>query len=101
MQQLTSAQRKYLRAKAHHLDPVVMVGKKGLTDELVGALDQALESHELVKLRFQDAAKDEKEALLKDIEQRTRCAVAGLIGHVAILFRQQEDSDKQRYDLPQ
>jgi RNA-binding protein len=100
MQQLTSAQRKYLRAKAHHLDPVVMVGKKGLTDELIGALDQALESHELVKLRFQDC-KDEKEALLEDIMQRTGCAMAGLIGHVAILFRQQQDSDKQRYDLPE
>jgi len=97
---LTSTQRKYLRGQAHHLDPVVMVGKNGITDELIRATDQALESHELIKIRFQEF-KDRKKELASEIESRTQSAIAGIIGHIVILYRQQEDPEKRNYELPE
>ena len=54
MNELTSSQCKYLRGLAHKKKPVVQVGQKGMTDALVKALDDALETHELIKIKFVD-----------------------------------------------
>ena len=48
---LTAAERKALKAKAHKLDPVVQIGTKGLTDEVIAEIDRALCAHELIKVR--------------------------------------------------
>ena len=61
MEELTSLQRKHLRGLAQALDAVVIVGKQGVTENLVRAVDAALEAHELVKIRFNEF-KDEKDA---------------------------------------
>jgi len=95
MSELTSAQRKYLRKVGHHLDPVVIIGKQGVTDMLVRAVTQALESHELVKIRFNEF-KDEKRDLAEEIERRTGSHIAGMIGHIALLYKQHPDEDKRK-----
>lgn len=95
MDTLSSSQRKYLRQLGHHLDPVVIIGKQGVTDMVVRAVNQALEAHELVKIRFNDF-KDEKRALAQEIERRTGSHIAGTIGHVALLYKQQPDEDKRK-----
>ena len=99
MPSLTSSQRKFLRSEAHHLDAVVIIGKAGVTDAIIGAIDGALEAHELIKVRFNDF-KDQKVALLEDIEIRTRCERCALTGHVAILYRQHPEADKRKITLP-
>lgn len=99
MPSLTSSQRKFLRSEAHHLDPVVLIGKAGVTDALIGAINAALESHELIKVRFNDF-KDQKVALIEDIQARTRSERCGMLGHVAILYRQQPDAEKRKIVLP-
>ena len=95
MSELTSAQRKYLRKVGHHLDPVVIIGKQGVTDMLVRAVTQALEPNELVKVRFNEF-KDEKKTLIEEIERRTGSHVAGTIGHVALFYKQNPDEDKRK-----
>ena len=52
MASLSSGQRKFLCSKAHHLKPLVLVGKQGLTDTLVESVNVNLEAHELIKVRF-------------------------------------------------
>jgi len=99
MQTLTSAQRKFLRGLAHHLDPVVLVGKQGVSDMLVRATLEALEAHELIKIRFNEF-KDEKKKLTEEIARRTGAEIAGMIGHVAILFRPHPDPEKRKITLP-
>ena len=99
MRQLTSNDRKYLRSLAHHLKPVVYVGKQGVTDNLVAATDEALEALELVKVKFNEF-KDEKGRLADEIETRTGAALVDIIGNVAILYREQEDEEKRRITLP-
>jgi len=92
---LTGAQRRYLRSQAHHLDPAVMIGKNGLTDAVIASVDESLEAHELIKVRFVER-KEEKKALAPVIAEKTHSHLAGMVGHVAIFYRQHEDEDKRR-----
>lgn len=99
MSELTGADRKYLRALAHSLEPIVYVGKNGVTDGLITAVEEALESHELIKIKFNDH-KDEKKAIAADIESRTDSHVVGLIGNIATLYREHPDEEQRRIKLP-
>ncbi|MBI2434789.1 MAG: ribosome assembly RNA-binding protein YhbY [Candidatus Hydrogenedentes bacterium] len=99
MQELSSVQRKYLRGQAHHLEPLVLVGKQGVTETLVRSVSQALDAHELIKVRFNEH-KPEKKALVEEICRQTGCAAAGIVGHVAILYREQSDPQKRKIVLP-
>ncbi len=99
MNELTSKQRKFLRGLAQHLDALIIVGKQGVSDGLASATRDALESHELVKVRFNEF-KEEKRELTEALAERTRSQIAGMIGHVAILYRQQPDPEKRKIVLP-
>lgn len=99
MRALTSRERKSLRGLAHALEPRVQIGKQGLTPQVLAEIDQQLDRHELVKVRFL-AAKEEKHALCDAIADELGGAVAGVVGHVGILFRQNEDPDDRVIDFP-
>lgn len=96
---LTSAQRKFLRGLANRLDPVILIGKGGVTEALLNAVDEALDAHELIKIRF-NGFKDEKHELIDRIARQSQAEVAGRVGHVAILYRRHEDPEKRRIALP-
>lgn len=98
MRELTGAQRKYLRGMAHHLNPLVQVGKNGLTDAVLNSIDEALDVHELIKVRM--AEPEDKKGMADEIAQRTRSSRVGLIGHTVILYRRQPDPEKRTIDLP-
>jgi len=98
MEELTSSQRKQLRSLAHHLKPVCYIGKSGLTESVGVSVDVALKAHELIKVKFVDC-KDQKKELTAQLTERTHSQLAGIIGHVAILYRQQRDPDKRDIDL--
>jgi len=76
-----------------------MIGKNGVTGEVVDSVDEALAARELIKIRFVDH-KDEKKPLLDAIKERTGAQLAGVIGHVAILYREHDEPEKRAYDLP-
>jgi RNA-binding protein len=97
---LTGAEKKYLRGLAHSLKPIVVVGQKGLTDALALALDQAFADHELVKVRFLEfKEKEQKRELIGMIETKNACACCGMIGHIAIFYRQNPDVEKRKIDF--
>jgi len=100
LSELSGRQRRQLRGLAHGLDPVVHVGKGGLSAEAVGQVDRALDDHELIKVRFV-ADKEAKRELAAELAERTRSALAGTVGHVAILYRPQADPGKRRIRLDQ
>jgi RNA-binding protein len=99
MSTLTSGQRKFLRSKAHHLDPIVSVGKLGITDALILATSTGLENHELIKIKFKDH-KDKKKEWTEEIATKSNSQVAGLIGNIAILYKPNPDEEKQKFTLP-
>ncbi len=96
---ISGAQKKYLRGLAHSLKPVVWIGRNGLTEALLESLDEALDSHELVKVKFTDH-QDRKRELSAEIDERLRTEQAGAIGHVVILYRQARDPEKRAIRLP-
>ncbi len=99
MRKLKGFERKYLRGLANRLDPLVFVGKQGVSDTVIAAVDETLEARELVKLRFIEFKKERKE-LAAVIEDRTRSEMVGMIGHVAIFYRQHKDEEKRSITLP-
>ncbi|MDJ0849408.1 MAG: ribosome assembly RNA-binding protein YhbY [Myxococcota bacterium] len=82
---LTGQQRRRLRALAHGLKPVVHVGEGGLAPSVIGAIDQALLDHELVKVRLHEP--EDKKAMARDMAEKSRSALCGLVGHTVILYR--------------
>ncbi len=98
--ELTGKQRKWLRGQAHGLEPVVHVGKAGVTDEVAAQVDRALEAHELIKVRFVEG-KDGREALIAELERRTAAAPVGRVGHVGIFYRPRADPDERKVRLPE
>ena len=100
MNNLSSSQRSYLRSQAHHLEPVVLIGKHGITDGTIESIDRVLEARELIKIKFREF-KDEKLSLSEEITELTNSQVVGVIGHTVIIFRQNPDSDKRQIHIPQ
>ena len=98
MNNLSSSKRSYLRRQAHHLEPVALIGKNGVTDGTINTIDKALNSRELIKIKFREF-KDEKQILSEKIAGLTNSAVVGIIGNTLILFRQNPDLEKQIYKL--
>jgi RNA-binding protein len=87
---LSEKQLRFLRGKAHALKPVVLVGHKGLTDNVVSETVQALSTHELIKVRVRLADRTAREALLAALVARAPCTLVTRIGHVAVLYRPAE-----------
>jgi len=84
---LTARQRQYLRAEAHHLKPVVLLGQHGLTEAVLAEIEQALEIHELIKVRIPGVERDEKREIIDAITSQTYSTLVQTVGHVAVLFR--------------
>jgi RNA-binding protein len=99
MQQLTNTQRDYLRRQAHHLKPVVQIGKQGLTAQVQSTVDQALDAHELIKVKFMDF-RDQKQELAQEIAAASGGTLIGIIGNIAILYREQPDPQKRKIAIP-
>ena len=98
---LKGSQRKYLRGLAHKLNPAAFVGQKGITPSLTDEINMALDATELIKIKFSDHKEKElKTALVEEIASITKSHVAGMVGHVVILFRQHADPEKQKIKLP-
>ncbi len=99
--ELKGSQKKYLRGLAHDLKPSAYVGQKGLTLGFLDEVDVALDASELIKVKFVDfKEKEVKKELAKEIANSVNCEMAGIIGHVAIYYRQNKDTKKRKIKLP-
>lgn len=88
---ISPAARRWLRGCAHSLKPVVIVGASGASDALVGALEQALDDHGLVKVRVNAEDRAQRKQLIGELCHACRAELVQTIGHVAVLFREPED----------
>lgn len=98
MTALTSAQKRKLKSLAQRLEPVVRLGKHGVSEAFLQSLREALEHHELVKIRFEDF-QDERKQLAPEIALRSESQFIWMVGHVAVFFRQNPDPAKQKIAL--
>jgi RNA-binding protein len=86
MTKLSGPQLRRLKAQAQRLDPILKIGKAGVTDPFLAALDDALNHHELVKIKF-DQRKEEKRSLTPVILERSRSLLVLQVGNVVVLHR--------------
>jgi RNA-binding protein len=88
---LTNAQTRFLRGQAHGLKAMLQVGGKGVSDTLVEDVVNALEHHELIKVKIAAEDRDARDALIDELVRRSEAALVQRIGHVAVLFRPSQD----------
>ncbi|HSS69567.1 MAG TPA: YhbY family RNA-binding protein [Casimicrobiaceae bacterium] len=100
MTSLTPPQRRALRAKAHHLHPVVSVGQHGLTAAVLHEIDVNLIAHELVKVRVFNDDRDAREALLKSICAELDAAPVQHIGKLLVVWRPSPEPVKVEVEKP-
>ena len=86
--QLSSKRRSELRAEAHKLTPVVIIGDKGLTDEVMAEIDRSLTAHELIKVRASTAERDARDVWIESICERLAAHPVQQIGKVFVIYRE-------------
>jgi RNA-binding protein len=91
---LTGKQRQHLRALAHHLDPVVQIGQRGVTEAVLRQLDDALETHELIKVKVGKESPDEGPTAAAAIQAGTQASVVQILGRTMVVYRAREKDPK-------
>lgn len=84
---LTGKQKRFLRALAHDKKPVVQLGKEGLTEAVRKAVDQSLETHELIKVKVASAGDLDLSELGQRLAEGTRSSLCDVIGRTLLLYR--------------
>ena len=96
-QPLSQQQHKSLRAKAHELKPVILVGNKGLSSAVLAEADRALNDHELIKVRLNDDDREARKQSRTDMCKHLKAELIQSIGKIAVLYRQRpEESSKSK-----
>ena len=95
---MTPSRRSELRAQAHKLDPVVIIGDKGLTDEVLAEIDRSLKAHELIKIRAATDDRDARELWMEKICERLQAEAIQQIGKILVVYRQNFDKPREKVD---
>ncbi len=96
--ELNTAERRALRADAHHLDPVVMIGGDGLTPAVLKETDAALKAHGLIKVRVLGDDRAAREAILAQICEELNAAPIQHIGKLLVVWRPIPEKTTERVD---
>ena len=97
MLSLTPEQRRFLRAQAHNLNPVVTIGDAGLTEAVMKELERSIASHELIKVKSHSRDKTARESQLTEICETLDAAPVQHIGKILIIYK---PAEKARLALP-
>jgi len=93
---LDSRQRRHLRGLAHPLKPIIFIGEGGISPAVVKALDEALTSHELVKIRLRQP--ENKKEAAQQLAEASSAGLCGVVGHTVVLYR--PHPEEPRIELP-
>ncbi|MED7818550.1 MULTISPECIES: ribosome assembly RNA-binding protein YhbY [unclassified Francisella] len=88
-------QQQKLKAEAHSLKPVVLMGEKGLTENVMLEIDLALASHELIKVKAGRLPKEEKQQIATQIVKATKSELVQIIGNILVLYRKNPNKNKK------
>jgi len=90
---MTPQEKKLLKARAHKLDPIVIIGGKGLTDAVIAEIDFALKAHELIKVRAGTMDRHERARAFSAISERTGAEPVQHVGKVFVFYRKKPDPE--------
>jgi len=91
---LNTRQKKQLRGLGHQLAPVVYIADDGLKETVVAATEEALEAHELIKVKMRGGTRAENEAMLEQLCAQTNCALVSKTGFTVLLYRRNHKNPK-------
>ncbi len=91
MTELTPAQRRDLRARAHHLSPVASIAANGLSPAVLAEIERALQAHELIKVRVYGTERSDREALMGELCSALGAAPVQHIGNILIVWRERRE----------
>ncbi|MGC2459319.1 MAG: YhbY family RNA-binding protein [Gallionellaceae bacterium] len=93
---LTVLQRKNLKARAHSLDPTVIIGNAGLAPGVLEEIGRSLKSHELIKIRVMSDDRETRAAMLQEICEKLNAAPVQQIGKILVVYQPQEDEPEKQ-----
>ncbi|MCB7303339.1 ribosome assembly RNA-binding protein YhbY [Bariatricus massiliensis] len=96
---MTSKQRAYLKGLAMTMDPIMQIGKSGVTPELTASVSEALEARELIKLNVLQNCSDDLRQMAETLAERTRAQVVQVIGKKIVLYKEGKE-EKKKIQLP-
>lgn len=94
--QLSASERSALKARAHALDPVVLVGDAGLSPAVIQEIDRSLTAHELIKIRVCGDDRDARGEILRQICDALGASPVQLIGKVLVVYRPKPEGPQKR-----
>lgn len=94
---LSNKQKQHLKGLAHSLKPVVLLGNNGLTEGVVAEIEQALEHHELIKIKIASEDRETKKLIIDAIVRETKAQNVQVIGKTLVLYR---PSQERKITLP-
>lgn len=97
---LTGREKAALRAEAHHLTAIVHVGKEGFTRNLIQSLDDALRTHELVKVQLGKSLELSAREAAGSLADEAAAEVVQVIGHTVTLYRENPELKRKAGDTP-
>jgi len=92
---LSNKQKQFLKAKAHELKPIILLGGNGLTEGVMAEIELALEHHELIKVKVPSIDRDEKVAMMDAIVREGKAEKVQVIGHILVLYRPAKEKKLQ------
>lgn len=95
-QKLTSKQTKYLKGLGHHLSPIAMVGKEGITKNVLESVNQVLNAHELIKIKVQNNCPIDRKETAAKLSEVTGASVVQVLGKTILLYRHNPDLNTEK-----
>ena len=95
---LTNTQKKFLRQAAHHIKPVLWAGQKGITDALINEIREALDRHELIKIKLRIGERKERDSGIEEIVTKTEAEAVQRVGNILTLYKR--NAEKPVIKLP-
>ncbi|MDR4889020.1 ribosome assembly RNA-binding protein YhbY [Bacillus sp. HNG] len=95
---LTGKQKRFLRSKAHHLDPIFQVGKGGVNDNMIKQISDALEARELLKISVLQNCEDDRDTVAEELSKGAKAELVQIIGNTIVLYK--ESKENKKLELP-
>ena len=89
---MTKTSKQNLKARAHHLNPVIIIGAKGLTTAVLDETNIALEAHELIKIKINAIDKAERMSIATEICESLQAEFIQLIGSIVVIYRERQEA---------
>jgi RNA-binding protein len=89
---LTGKQKRFLRSRAHHLDPIFQVGKGGVNENMIKQINDALEKRELLKVSVLQNCEDDRDEVAEQLCQGTHAELVQVIGHTIVLYKESKEN---------